>query len=164
MRVNYHSNTTPYFKTLSDDQIGQISDAAMEILQTTGTRIFLDEAVELLHSAGCVIKDGNLAYIPSTLIDNSLRSAPSRVTIAGRNRKNLVMLDKNSIYYGTGSDCPFILDPYTGKRRRYTFEDVYRAAKIVESLPNIDFHMSVGLTSDVPIGTYDHRKRQRGIG
>jgi hypothetical protein len=32
MRVNYRSNTTPYFKTLSDDQIEQIIDAAMEIL------------------------------------------------------------------------------------------------------------------------------------
>jgi trimethylamine--corrinoid protein Co-methyltransferase len=105
-----------------------------------------------------VVKEGNLVYIPSALIENSLRSAPSRVTIAGRNRENLVMLDKNSIYYGTGSDCPFILDPYTGERRRYTFEDVYRAAKIVEALPHIDFHMSVGLTSDVPIGTYDRHQ------
>jgi trimethylamine--corrinoid protein Co-methyltransferase len=158
MRVNYQSNTTPYLKTLSNDQIEQIIDSAMEILQTTGTRVFLDEAVELLYSAGCVIKDGNLAYLPSALIENSLRSAPSRVTIAGRNRKNLVMLDKNRIHYGTGSDCPFILDTYTGERRRYTFEDVYNAAKIVEALPHIDFHMSVGLTSDVPIGTYDRHQ------
>ncbi|MCX6034526.1 MAG: trimethylamine methyltransferase family protein [Chloroflexi bacterium] len=158
MRVNYQTNATPRLQVLSNDQIEQIVYAAMEILQTTGTCVYQDEALELLRNAGCVIKQDNRVYIPSALVENSLRSAPSRVVIAGRNREKRVMLETNSIYYGTGSDCPFILDPYTGERRRYTFEDVYRAAKIAEALPHIDFHMSVGLTSDVPIGTYDRHQ------
>jgi trimethylamine--corrinoid protein Co-methyltransferase len=158
MRVNYQTNATPRLQVLSIDQIEQIVYAAMEILQTTGTCVYQDEALELLRNAGCVIKEDNRVYIPSALVENSLRSAPSRVVLAGRNREKRVMLEKNRIYYGTGSDCPFILDPYTGERRRCTFEDVYRAAKIAEALPNIDFHMSVGLTSDVPIGTYDRHQ------
>jgi len=158
MRVNYQTNETPRLQVLSNDQVEQIVYAAMEILQTTGTCVYQDEALELLRNAGCVIKQDDRVYIPSALVENSLRSAPSRVVIAGRNREKRVMLEKNRIYYGTGSDCPFILDPYTGERRRCTFEDVYRAAKIAEALPNIDFHMSLGLTSDVPIGTYDRHQ------
>jgi len=158
MRVNYQTNATPRMQVLSNDQIEQIVYAAMEVLQITGTCVYQDEALELLRNAGCVIKEGNRVYIPSALVENSLRTAPSRVVIAGRNREKQVMLEKNHIYYGTGSDCPFIFDPYTGERRRYTFEDVYRAAKIAEALPHIDFHMSVGLTSDVPIGTYDRHQ------
>lgn len=158
MRTNYQTNVTPRFQMLSEDQIEQIVYAAMETLQVTGTCVYQDETLDLLRNAGCVIKEGNRVYIPAALVENSLRSAPSRIVIAGRNREKQVMLEKNRIYYGTGSDSPFILDPYTDERRRTTFEDVYRAAKIVEALPHIDFHMSVGLTSDVPIATYDRHQ------
>jgi trimethylamine--corrinoid protein Co-methyltransferase len=64
-------------------------------------------------------------------------------------------LEKNRFYFGTGSDCPSLVDPYTDDVRKYTFEDVYNAARISDALPNIDFHMSLGLTSGVLPQTYD---------
>jgi trimethylamine--corrinoid protein Co-methyltransferase len=143
---------------LSNDQIEQIVYAAMDVLQVTGTCVYQEEALELLRDAGCVVKEGDRVFIPAWLVENSLKSAPSRIVLAGRNRERRVTLEKNQIYYGTGSDCPFILDPYTSERRRYTFEDVYCAAKISDALPHVDFHMSLGLTSDVPIGTYDRHQ------
>lgn len=158
MRVNYRTNATPQLRVLSNDQIEQIVYAAMDVLQVSGTRVYQDEALELLRGAGCVVQDDTRVFIPAWLVENSLKSAPSRIVLAGRDREKRVTLEKNQIYYGTGSDCPFILDPYTGERRRYTFEDVYRAAKIADALPHIDFHMSLGLTSDVPIGTYDRHQ------
>ena len=158
MRVNYQTNTTPRFRVLTDDQIEQIVFAAEDILQETGTRVYEDHALELLREAGCVIEDGDLVHIPAQLVENSIKSTPSRIVLAGRDREKRMALEKNQIYYGTGSDCPFLLDPYTGERRRYTFEDIYRAAKIADALPHIDFHMSLGLTSDVPIGTYDRHQ------
>ncbi len=158
MRVNYQTNATPQLRVLSNDQIEQIVYAAMDVLQVTGTCVYEDEALKLLRGAGCVVQDDNRVFIPAALVENSLKTAPSRIVLAGRNRSKYIALEKNQIYYGTGSDCPFILDPYNGERRRYTFEDVYRAAKIADALPHIDFHMSLGLTSDVPIGTYDRHQ------
>lgn len=158
MRVNFQANTSPRFRVLSDDQIEQIVLAAEDILQETGTLVYEDRALALLQEAGCVIEKGNLVHIPAQLVENSVKSAPSRIVLAGRDREKRMALEANQIYYGTGSDCPFLLDPYTGERRRYTFKDVYNAAKIADALPHIDFHMSVGLTSDVPIGTYDRHQ------
>jgi trimethylamine--corrinoid protein Co-methyltransferase len=158
MRVNYQMNATPRFRVLSDDQIEQIIYAALEILQETGTRVYEKEALEMLRSAGCVIKDDNLVFIPSALVENSLKTLPSRIAVAGRDRARRMNLQKDEIYYGTGSDCPFILDTHSGERRRFTFEDVYNAAKVADALPHIDFHMSLGLTSNVPIGTYDRHQ------
>lgn len=158
MRVNYQANTTPRFRFLSDDQIEQIVLAAKDILQETGTLVYQDQALAMLAEAGCVIEAGNLVHIPAQLVENSLKTTPSRIVLGGRDRKKRMALEKNQIYYGTGSDCPFLLDPYTGERRRYGFKDVYNAAKIADALPNIDFHMSHGLTSDVPIGTYDRHQ------
>jgi len=64
-------------------------------------------------------------------------------------------LFKNQIYYGAGSDTPFTIDPYTGKRRRSTYKDVKNLAKLAQHLPNLDFHMSLGITQDTAVGTYD---------
>lgn len=158
MRVNYQVNVTPQLRILSDDQIEQIVWAALEVLQTTGARVYQDQALALLREAGCVIEDENLVHLPAALVENCLKSAPSRIVLGGRDRHKRLWLEKDRIYYGTGSDCPFLLDPYTGERRRYTFDDVYHAAKIADALPHIDFFMSLGLVSDVPIGTYDRHQ------
>lgn len=158
MRVNYQANVTPRLRVLSDDQIEQIVYAAMDVLQQVGTRVYEQSALKLLRDAGCMITDDNLVHIPAWLVESSIQSVPSRIVLAGRDREKRVALEKDQIYFGTGSDCPFILDPYRGERRRCTYEDVYRAAKIADALPHIDFHMSLGLTSDVPIGTYDRHQ------
>jgi trimethylamine--corrinoid protein Co-methyltransferase len=158
MRTNYRTNATPLFRVLSDDQIEDVYLAALQVLERTGTRIFHDEALALLREAGCQVSDGNLVRIPSGLVKSCLATTPERVTLAGRDRSKRLTLEYNKVYFGTGSDCPFILDPYTDERRRYAFKDVYNAAKIAEALPNIDFHMSLGLTSDVPINSYDRHQ------
>jgi trimethylamine---corrinoid protein Co-methyltransferase len=158
MRVNFQTNLTPRLRVLTQDQIEQIVSAALDVLQNTGTQVFEPEALRLLRQAGCVVSGDNRVHIPAWLVEDSLRTTPSRVVIAGRNRERRVTLEKDQIYFGTGSDAPFILDHDSGERRRYTFQDVYRAAKINDSLPNTDFHMSLGLTSDVPIGTYDRHQ------
>jgi trimethylamine--corrinoid protein Co-methyltransferase len=75
--------------------------------------------------------------------------------MSGRDGKLAMELEKGKIYFGTGSDCVFLLDSYTGKRKKWFEKDIQDAAKISDFLPNIDFHMSFGLTSDVPAMTYD---------
>jgi len=158
MKVNYQVNSTPLFRVLSDDQCEEIYLSALQVLERTGTRVYHDGALDLLKIAGCRISDGNLARIPSWLVKASLETAPERITLAGRDRSKRITLEYNKIYFGTGSDCPFVIDPHTDERRPYTFEDIYNAAKIAEALPNIDFHMSLGLTSDVPSKTYDRHQ------
>ncbi|MFB3882988.1 MAG: trimethylamine methyltransferase family protein, partial [Armatimonadota bacterium] len=158
MRTNYRTNATPVFRVLSDDQLEDIYLAALQVLERTGTRVYQDEGLALLRDAGCQVSDGSLVRIPSWLVKASLATTPERITIAGRDRTKRVTLEYNKVWFGTGSDCPFVIDPYTDERRPYTFKDIYNAAKIAESLPNIDFHMSLGLTSDVTRKSYDRHQ------
>jgi len=158
VRMNCQVNSTPLFRVLSDDQCEDIYLSALQVLERTGTRVYHDDALDLLRKAGCQISDGNLARIPSWLVKASLKTTPERITLAGRDRSKRITLEYNKIYFGTGSDCPFVIDPYTDERRPYTVKDIYDAARIAEALPNIDFHMSLGLTSDVPPKTYDRHQ------
>jgi trimethylamine--corrinoid protein Co-methyltransferase len=155
MRANLQINFTPQFRVLSDDQIEEVFHAALEVLERVGTRIHSEEALALLDEAGCQISDGDLVRIPSWLVKESLNTTPNRIVVAGRDRRKRIHLEKNKLHFGTGSDCPSMVDPYTGQVRKYTFDDVYDAARISDALPNIDFHMSLGLTSGVLPQTYD---------
>ena len=157
MRTNLVDNVTPLFRVLSDDQIERIFLGALEILENPGTHIYCDEAKSRLSEAGAVL-NGDLARIPSGLVKQMLASVPPRIAVGDRNGDGRMILESHRIYYGTGSDCPFILDHDTGERRKFRRKDVEDAARVVDACPNLDFHMSLGLTSDVPTYSYDRHQ------
>ena len=170
MRANYQVNATPQFRVLSDGQIEEIFNSALEVLERVGTRVHGEEGLALLRDAGCLVSDAStgstelsrsaqaLVRIPAWLIKDALNTTPGRIVVAGRDRSRRIFLEKDKIYFGTGSDCPSMVDPYTDEVRKYTFEDVYNAARISDALPHIDFHMSLGLTSGVLAQTYDRQQ------
>jgi trimethylamine--corrinoid protein Co-methyltransferase len=166
MRANYQVNATPQFRVLSDDQIEEIYHSALDVLERVGTRVYGEEALALLRNAGWLTSDDHapesraeaLVRIPSWLVKEALNSTPRRIVVAGRDRSKRIHLEKDKIHFGTGSDCPSLIDPYTEEVRKYTYQDVYNAARISDALPHIDFHMSLGLTSGVLPHTYDRHQ------
>ena len=134
---------------LSNCQIEEIASTAFNILERVGVQINDNEIVNLLKDAGCIIK-GKKVFIPSFLVNECLAVAPKKINIYNRNSAPAMSLEKNKIYFGTGSECPFMLDPFTGARRQWLTRDIENAARITDSLKNIDFHMSLGLLSDAP--------------
>jgi trimethylamine--corrinoid protein Co-methyltransferase len=157
VRTNLTNYATTQFRVLSDDQIEQIFLAALELLEHTGTRIHLDEARALLSAAGARI-EGDIAHIPPGLVKEMLACVPPRIAVGNRNGERTMILESHRIYYGTGSDCPFILDAETGEPRRFVKTDIEDAARVVDACPNMDFHMSLGLMSDVPDYSYDRHQ------
>lgn len=148
-------NQTTNFKVLSENQIEDIYSSALEVLSQTGALVYQDEAIELFKNSDAVVKE-NTVRVPISLIEEALSHYPSHIHLRGRNGKNQIKLETDSVSFGTGSDLPFCYDRKTGERRRTTYQDVTDAAKIVDALPNYDFFMSHGIVSDVKIPeTYD---------
>jgi len=138
-----------------DSQLAEIHDASLKILRHTGVRVHLDEALELLRGAGCQVSDGDLVKIPAAVVDEALGSAPSSIVLYGRDGAQRVCLEGRRTFFGTGSDLPNILDLETGERRLSRLSDVADTARLADSLPNLDFVMSMALPSDVPPATSD---------
>jgi trimethylamine--corrinoid protein Co-methyltransferase len=111
----------------------------------------------LLQDAGCVVTDENLVRFPAAVIENALTVAPSRIVLCSRTSEPRVRLEGHRVYFGTGSDLPHTLDLETGERRLSLLSDVANVARLVDSLPNLDFVMSMALPSDVPVQTSDRR-------
>jgi trimethylamine---corrinoid protein Co-methyltransferase len=156
---NYQVNATPKFQVLSEDQIEAIYFAALRVLHETGVRVYDKEGIDLAHSGGAIVEnsdgESSLVKIPPWMVDKARATLPRKVDVIGPDRRYRMELYKNQIYFGAGSDTPYTLDPYSGERRRTTYQDVKNAARIAEAMPNIDFHMSLGITQDTAVGTYD---------
>ena len=134
---------------LTKEQMREIHSAALEILEDLGTVVHHDEAVQLLKREGAHVRDGNRVFIPTALAERAVSSAPSRIAIYDRNGNPAMFLEGRTVYFGTGSDCPHLLDSFTGERRDFLSKDVADAVRIADALPNIDFTMSMGLATDI---------------
>jgi len=145
------------FRLLTDEQLEEVHLASLEILRRTGVRVYLPEALTLLQDAGCTVSDGNLVRFPAAVVENALGYAPSRVPLCSRTGEPRVLLEGRRTYFGTGSDLPNTLDLETGERRPSLLSDVEKTARLADSLPNLDFVMSMALPSDVPFQTSDRR-------
>lgn len=156
MRSSKSIRLTPALTYLSQDQIEEIHNGALEVLERTGVSVFHDEALDLLKSAGARV-EGNLAKIHEKLVCEALSTVPSRIVLSERTGEKRIFLEPHRSYFGTGSGCPFTIDPVSGERKRTKKEDVVNLARICDSLPNIDFVMSMGLIEDrYPENGYIH--------
>lgn len=145
---------TPQFQVLSKDERDMIYSAALEVLERTGVRIERKEALDILGDAGARIQ-GNIARIPSYIVEEAVRSAPRKILMHDRNGKPAMRLEDSHFYFGEGSDTPHILDTYTGEYRRFTKKDIGLAAKLNDALPEMDFLMSLGLIWDESVNVTD---------
>lgn len=158
-KTNYQVNATPKFQVLTEDEIEAIYFSALRVLYETGVRVYDKEGVEVAYSGGAIVEDttedSSLVKMPPWMVDKARATLPRKVVVTGPDRQYRMELYKNQIYFGAGSDTPFTIDPYTGKRRRATYQDVKNFARLAQALPNIDFHMSLGIVQDTAVGTYD---------
>lgn len=145
------------FRMLTDAQLDEIHLASLEILRRTGVRVHEAECLALLKDAGCTVSDDNLVKLSASVVEDALQSAPSRIVLCSRTGEPRLHLEGHRSYFGTGSDLPNTIDLETGERRLSLLSDVEKAARLVDTLPNLDFVMSAALPSDVRAATSDRR-------
>lgn len=153
--VNQFNPFRPRFTLLSEDQRHQIHSVSLEILSQIGIKIPSKEVRSLLKREGCDIVGEDIVRIPEFLVKRALKSAPTQILLYARDGKSSMKLGGNNVYFGTGSDCHYFIEPATGKRRKWTKKDIATGSRICDALDHIDFVMSMGIAHDVPIQTAD---------
>lgn len=138
-------------RLLTEKEIQKIHSASLQILEKTGVKVESEQALSLLGEAGADVKDRNRVKIPSSLIEKALESSPHKITVYNQDKEIAMVLAKDNSFYGPGSDCSYVIDPYTGKRREALKEDIGRMARVCDYLTNIDFVMSMGIPHDLPL-------------
>lgn len=154
MHVNKTAQSTIGLNVMTDDQLERIHNGTLDILANTGVKIFEKEALELLQGGGARV-EGNLVKLPAWMVQDALQSAPKIITLHARDNSGTMVLEKGRIYYGAGSEVPFTIDLENGLRRKVIKTDVRNSSRLIDALQYIDFAMSLGLISDVPVNYSD---------
>ncbi len=147
-RSNYSEQLSPQLNWFSSSQLEEIHSATIDVLERAGVRVDHEESLQLLSEAGCLV-DERVVRIPGWLIDEAIRTAPSKINIYDREGNPAMNLESNNTYYGTGSDLPFHIDLESGKRRGSVKQDIINTAMLIDHLPNFDFAMSYAIPGDI---------------
>ena len=147
MKDKYRLNI-PRLNILSREKLELIHLSTLEVLRRTGVAVKEPKAVEIFKKGGCYI-EGERVRIPENLVEWALRNTPPRITLGDRNGNPAMFLEENNVYFGTGSDTPNVVDPYTGERRIAVLKDVENVSKVVDYLDEMSFLMCSGIASDV---------------
>ena len=150
MNSGFKTQCVPNYRLLTEEQIQEIHRASLEVLETVGVRLLHEGAVELLRNAGCRVKGDNIVQIPNWLVEECIRSAPSRITMYSRDGVEAMRLEGRNIHFGLGTDLISTQDLETGKTRPTRLQDVINAARVADYCAEIDFIASFGLPRDVP--------------
>ncbi len=137
------------FRVLTEDQIFELTKAAMEILEKVGFKVLHEGARKLLKSAGAMI-DGEMVKVPEFIVRQCLATAPRGWTIYDRNGERALEVEGRKSYYGTSTASPNTKDALTGDYHETRVTDLVRAAKVADALENIDWVMPMGSVQDVP--------------
>ncbi len=150
MNSGFKSQCVPEYRILKEAQIKRIHCATLELLETEGVKIMDGEARKMLADAGCRLKNDDIVQFPNWLVEDCIRSAPSRITIYNRLGKEAMRLEGHRIHYGLGTDLINTIDLDTGELRESQLRDVANAAKVADALEDIDFIGSYALPYDSP--------------
>ncbi|MBW2297541.1 MAG: trimethylamine methyltransferase family protein [Deltaproteobacteria bacterium] len=149
LNTNVTTQGSLTFRVLTEDQIFELTKAAMEILEKVGFKVLHEGARKLLKSAGAVV-DGEMVKVPEFIVRQCLATAPKGWTIYDRNGKRALEVEGRKSYYGTSTASPNTKDALTGEYHETRVADLSLAAKVADALENIDWVMPMGSVQDVP--------------
>lgn len=154
IRTNDRTYLSAQFSRMSDEQCRKIHWASLEVMERTGVRLYEQEAIDLIARAGAPV-EGNLVRVPSGLVEKAFSTVPKWLVLYDRSGSPTMRLEGHRSYFGPGSDCLNIIDHRTGERRKPVLRDIEEGMRVADTLPNIDFVMSMVLPVDVPQAVAD---------
>jgi trimethylamine--corrinoid protein Co-methyltransferase len=145
-------NTLPRYEILSEDQVQQIHDHAMQILQEIGVDFLLPRSLDIFRKAGLKIEDQRVRF-ERAFIEEQVAKAPATFNVQSRNPKNTVTIGGDYMVNAPVYGPPFITDLDRG-RRGATIADFTNFDKMAQATPQI--HCAGGTIvepEDLPLGT-----------
>uniref|UniRef100_UPI003561C518 trimethylamine methyltransferase family protein n=1 Tax=Desulfosarcina sp. TaxID=2027861 RepID=UPI003561C518 len=125
---------------LTEDELDDIHHGTLDLLETTGIYVEGETALDRFESAGAdVDRYSRIVRIPPRLIEDAIRSAPSRVILAGRAPKHDLVLEGNRVHFTNFSEGVKINDPRTGENRTPVKQDLVDTARVIDYLDEVDF-------------------------
>ncbi len=144
---------------LEQRDVEKIHETSLRILEEVGIKVGLEEAREIYRRGGAEVgQDPQILKLPPKMIEEALRSAPTKILLCGRQESNDLILENRKVYAGTGGAELNVLDLETQRLRRATLRDIADIARLVDGLEHIDFYIRPVESEEVPPDKIDINK------
>lgn len=146
------TNTLTRYDLLSEEQVSQVHDHAMQILEEIGIDFLHPRALDIYRRAGLKIEDQRVRF-DRAFIEETIKTVPPSFDVQARNTKNTVTIGGNHMVNAPVYGPPFITDLDRG-RRGATIDDFSNFDKMAQATPQI--HCAGGTIvepEDLPLET-----------
>jgi trimethylamine--corrinoid protein Co-methyltransferase len=139
-------------KFLSKGEEDLVHAQCIKSLETIGVKIHSDSVLKMLKDAGAnVDMKGQIAKIPESLVNESIKKAPKSFVIASRDGKKDIKLPTETWpYVSLAGVTAWIEDYKTKKHLEATREDLARLVKIGDAMDPVDAIWPLVTVRDVP--------------
>jgi len=138
------------YNPLSDKDVQAIHYAALDALEQIGLADAPQSGVDILTAAGAIQGEDGRIRFPRALVEDMLAIAPKSITLCARNPVHDLDLRDTRVYYGTAGAAVHIVDVEGNAYRESTVQDLFDAARIVETLDNVHFFQRPMVCRDIP--------------
>ena len=144
MKQNMHTDIQPNgglsLNVLTDDQVNKIHQGTLKLLDQTGVFVEDEKALDCFESGGArVDRESKMVQIPPHLVEEAIRSAPSKVILAGRDPKHDLVLEGSRVHFTNFSEGVKVNDLQSGEHRTPVKKDLVDSARIIDYLDEVDF-------------------------
>jgi len=151
LKVGKSRNSGFSLNVMTDDEVHEIHLATLEVLKDVGVFVENDEALERYDGGGCVVdRKKKIVKFPHWVVEDAIRSAPGTYPACGRRPEDDVLLEDNRVTFTNFGEGIMFVDPYTGEHRETTKADIEKAARIIDSLENIETYERAMCSHDKP--------------
>jgi trimethylamine--corrinoid protein Co-methyltransferase len=138
-------------KILSTEDLNDLYLAILNVLETHGVKIDHEGALRLLKDIGATVDfKASTACFPEYIVEESLRKAPKRIRLCGRDRQQDFLIEGKKTYFGSVGGATVLVDRDTGERRSSRTSDMAETARICDAMENIDYSMGLFTPLDAP--------------
>jgi trimethylamine--corrinoid protein Co-methyltransferase len=142
--IHFRSPGSFRLRVLDHEDCVKIHEASLELLEKTGVMVTSKKAQEIFADHGATIdKLENRVYLPAQIIEKTLATIPSEITIPGREASRDCVMGGDSLGFVNFGSTIWLNDPYKGKRRKALKEDVVQVTRVMDSLDSLDILISM---------------------
>lgn len=135
----------------TDDELYEIHLATLEVMKNTGVFVEDQDAREIFDGGGAEVDHNNrIVKIPSHVVEDAIRSAPSSFHAYGRIPESDIILEDKRVSFTNFGEGIMFIDPQTGELRDTTKADIELAATIIDYLPHVETYERCMCSHDKP--------------
>jgi trimethylamine---corrinoid protein Co-methyltransferase len=127
------------YKPLERTDLERIHEAVLELLESVGFGNPIPSCVEALTRAGARHGTDGRVRFPRPLVLDTIAKAARSFTLHGQNPRHDMLVQGSRVHYGTAGSAVHLVDAEKREYRESQLQDIYDAARIVDTLDNIHF-------------------------